>query len=400
MKLSIFLILSFLVLPLSTYARLSDADKQQLPELSIIDNGGFENGTAKWTNAGGTFSLETTSPAQGKASGIFTGASSGNTLCSDLKLQEAIFDGNAGEVSFSTKGGTADAYKAYVKNGNGIKVSQDVVIPVNTDYLISSVFFAFANSSKTANERTLQLCIEHVAGSASSNLYIDNVFFGKLRGLSSTDTTTLAKGSLITSDGTANGEFTACADNQPLVFDSTEDSGLRCSGSVTDTSAVYTLQDVYSNGFYAGYALHLNKDSTYPRDMYINMYKDGDSTVTGYINQTSDGSLHIANKSNAEVKILTNNIIRFRVQDDGGTTIETAGGLGGNIPHNCRLLSAAGSTGTSSSLSCAAGEFAMGGGCDTSNVALTALYHGSTTTITCESASSTSFYHKMICCDY
>lgn len=38
----------------------------------------------------------------------------------------------------------------------------------------------------------------------------------------------MAKGSLLTSDGVANGEFTACADDEILVYDSAETAGVKC----------------------------------------------------------------------------------------------------------------------------------------------------------------------------
>jgi len=46
---------------------------------------------------------------------------------------------------------------------------------------------------------------------------------------------TLAKGSLLTSNGTVNGEFTACADGEIVVWDAAEVAGFRCAAAYTST---------------------------------------------------------------------------------------------------------------------------------------------------------------------
>lgn len=49
----------------------------------------------------------------------------------------------------------------------------------------------------------------------------------------------LAKGSLITSDGTNNGEFTACADGEIIEWDSTQTNGFKCvTKPINNTSGV------------------------------------------------------------------------------------------------------------------------------------------------------------------
>ena len=45
----------------------------------------------------------------------------------------------------------------------------------------------------------------------------------------------LAKGSLLTSNGTANGEFTACADDEIIVYDAAESNGFKCEAKPVDT---------------------------------------------------------------------------------------------------------------------------------------------------------------------
>lgn len=60
----------------------------------------------------------------------------------------------------------------------------------------------------------------------------------------------LGKGSIITSDGTTNGEFTACGDGQILEYDSATASGIKCVTKPTFTADPVNYQKSSSSGNY------------------------------------------------------------------------------------------------------------------------------------------------------
>jgi len=68
----------------------------------------------------------------------------------------------------------------------------------------------------------------------------------------------LAKGSILTSNGTANGEFAACADGEILEFDAAEISGIKCvtpsagGGTLVSGIATFARHDGAINFCYTG----------------------------------------------------------------------------------------------------------------------------------------------------
>lgn len=112
---SLFLIFAIIAFTsnIPAYARLSDADKQQLEIKNALENSGFENGTSKWSPGGGTAQFTVTSTAadvgDGKVAGQFTCIAPGDYVESDLiSLSNITSGGQFCTSRLYWKGGSPD----------------------------------------------------------------------------------------------------------------------------------------------------------------------------------------------------------------------------------------------------------------------------------------------------
>lgn len=123
---------------------------------------------------------------------------------------------------------------------------------------------------------------------------------------------------------------------------------------------------------------YFNKDSG-ELNVLLNMYSGGDSVRTGYFYQAD------SNKT-------------LRISSDGGVQLDDAGGVGGNVPHNCHVVGVSGS-GTTVTASCSSGEFLTGGGCQGAG-SISQSISSSALAWSCTFTTSGANYAKSYCCDY
>lgn len=88
------------------------------------DNAGFEFGTSAWTNTGGSFSIDSSTPLYGAKSAVFTASGTGQFLQTVLRAVPIGLYGANCELDFSYKySGTAGDYQAQVFDGTSVVAS-------------------------------------------------------------------------------------------------------------------------------------------------------------------------------------------------------------------------------------------------------------------------------------
>jgi len=113
---------------------------------------------------------------------------------------------------------------------------------------------------------------------------------------------TMAKGSLVTSNGATNGEFTACADNETIVWDSTEANGFKCivkSSFVkkdysSNVKQIGTLAGGIASSTFAATSMGFTAVGTNPIKISLNAYASARSSTNlayCYIRVTRDASI-------------------------------------------------------------------------------------------------------------
>lgn len=133
--------------PTFAFGALSDVDKHYFVNKNIMDNGGFENGQARWTSSAGTFAIVTSGSnlLVGKNSATWDAAASSNTLSYNaISIPNGLKGKNAEAFcSIQTPSGTA-THKLQVYDGTNVIAQDDVVS--NTTPVKSSVNFIMPSS--------------------------------------------------------------------------------------------------------------------------------------------------------------------------------------------------------------------------------------------------------------
>lgn len=138
-------LLAFLFLTTTAYATLNEVDKTVITNRTLLVNGGFENGKAKWTASAGTFTVTGTSPMIGLYHGVWDAAASADTLTTTAVTIPAGFYGRNGVAScvFTTASGTA-THEIQAYDGSNVLAEQTIVS--STTPVRTSVNFIYPSS--------------------------------------------------------------------------------------------------------------------------------------------------------------------------------------------------------------------------------------------------------------
>lgn len=155
-------------------AALTSIDKAEIyGPITLIKNGGFENGKSKWTASGGSFSTATsgTNWLVGASSGVFNASSASQTLTNEAvtitTATNARLDGTKGYASCEFKT-TATDYKLQVWDGT--TVLNEATIPSSSVKAETGVYFPVP--------LTGTLALRIISGSDAADLAIDKCHMG------------------------------------------------------------------------------------------------------------------------------------------------------------------------------------------------------------------------------
>lgn len=149
------------------------------------DNANAEDGTANWSNSGGTFAITTTDPLEGEQSFIYTASAQNNYVESGvLSFDKDLFRGNACEARVEYIGGDENL-SLQVVNGNATVIAEQV-LPAHSIFGQESAFFICPNETDIlgdANLGSLRYRITNVGAVAAPLIKFDKSYMGTLRGL-------------------------------------------------------------------------------------------------------------------------------------------------------------------------------------------------------------------------
>ena len=136
-----------LAFSLTASASLNDVDKAYLVHKNIMDNGGFENGAARWTESAGTEVIVTSGSnlLTGKASATWDAAAANDTYSYNaVAIPNGLKGKNGlGYCSIQTPSGTA-THKIQIYDGSNVLSEDDVVS--STSPVKASASFIFPSS--------------------------------------------------------------------------------------------------------------------------------------------------------------------------------------------------------------------------------------------------------------
>lgn len=107
----IFTLLAFILGASAAHADITQVGKQGLQSIELLTNPGFENGKARWTNSGGSFSLVTSGGnflGIGRTNATWQASASGQYLESETVTVPVALQGKACSASIMTFGGDAN----------------------------------------------------------------------------------------------------------------------------------------------------------------------------------------------------------------------------------------------------------------------------------------------------
>jgi len=138
---------------------------------NILDNPGFENGKARWTASGGTFTVSSTGKAFGVAGALFDASSASQTLTSTaVAIPEGLKSKNAVvSCAIKTVSGSA-THKLQAYDGTNV-VAESVIASSTTTFLRTSVNFA-APSSGNLSARIIAVAADE------PQIYVDDCVVG------------------------------------------------------------------------------------------------------------------------------------------------------------------------------------------------------------------------------
>lgn len=166
--------LAVLIATLPAHAFLNDVGKTQVWNKNLLVNGGFENGKAKWTASGGTFTTTTSSPMIGKVHATWDSSSASQTLTSTAVAIPAGMLGRNGAASCLitvASGSATHTLEAY----DGTNILASASITSNTAPTRTSVNFIFPSSG------SISLRLVSVAADEPS-IAIDDCYVGPAEG--------------------------------------------------------------------------------------------------------------------------------------------------------------------------------------------------------------------------
>lgn len=165
------IVLSLFLFFKSTYAQLNDVQKQEMVFKNFFVNGGFENGKAKWSVSGGTFTLVTSGSnlGFGKGSASFDASAANQFVESALVQIPNAIAGNNCEASIKYKGGDNNLIMQIIDNSSNIVASQQLY--ASTNYTTAYTTFICPTSG------SLKLRIASTADAAV--VYLDDAYIGE-----------------------------------------------------------------------------------------------------------------------------------------------------------------------------------------------------------------------------
>lgn len=137
----------------------------------IVQNSGFENGKARWTNSGsGTFAIVTSGAnlGNGGASASWTAAANNDKLTSAQQSIPAAAYGAGCRASFLQKGGSSSLTAKVIDGSLATVASQ--VLTSQTNYTLIEFKFTCPTSSTVA--------FQLLASGSSAIVYVDDVYIG------------------------------------------------------------------------------------------------------------------------------------------------------------------------------------------------------------------------------
>jgi hypothetical protein len=121
---TIFTLLALILSVTSAHADITAVGQQKIQSIELLTNPGFENGKARWTNVGGTFSIVTSGSnflGIGKSSATWQASGSGQYLESETVTVPVALQGKACGASFQTFGGDGNLQlQAYDNSNNAL----------------------------------------------------------------------------------------------------------------------------------------------------------------------------------------------------------------------------------------------------------------------------------------
>jgi hypothetical protein len=155
------------------FATLNEVDKASIFSKNMLKNGGFENGKASWTVAGGTFAVTTSSPMVGLMHATWDAAASADTLTSgDITIPAGFFTRNGvASCVFTTPSGTATHE---IQVYDGANILSETTITSSTSPTRTSTNFTFPSSASVS--------VRIYANQNESSISIDDCYLGPAEG--------------------------------------------------------------------------------------------------------------------------------------------------------------------------------------------------------------------------
>jgi len=168
----------------SAFAQLSQIQRAGSTEVNLLPNPGFEAKKAGWTNSAGSFTLETTSPLAGNASGKFNSSASSQTVSSAAYQIPAGFEGRKCQLHihrYKYASGSTGDYNVKVMDGDGNVVTSPIDFAVTGSTSTSSIFQTFDCPFLNGSNNTDQLKVVITSTADGGDLIIDDIFLGQGR---------------------------------------------------------------------------------------------------------------------------------------------------------------------------------------------------------------------------
>lgn len=151
--------------------QMSEVDKQELTNVNILENPGFENGLTRWSNAGsGVFALEISGAnlALGARSASWDAAAASDTLTSRQITIPSGLQGRACFASFLYKGGDTNIDVEVIDGA--IAVQATSTLAVQTAWTLEQLSFTCPTSGT--------LAIRLISTADAAIIYVDQFFVG------------------------------------------------------------------------------------------------------------------------------------------------------------------------------------------------------------------------------
>lgn len=185
------LLLTFLTLffSLTGYGQLKETERQEIPDINLIENPGFENGLARWTNTGGGTFATTSTVANlsiGAVSGSWDASAASDTLTSkQITIPAGLFSKKC-YASMEIKGADTNLTMEVIDGSITVLASQNLI--TYTDYSLVQISFICPSSGTVA--------VRIIASANAAIVYIDQVFLGTRRAIPTLITENKSTGSL------------------------------------------------------------------------------------------------------------------------------------------------------------------------------------------------------------